>query len=240
MIINDYPTYVLKLPSNNKEVTVRPFRVKEEKLLLMALESNEQEDIINTTKQVISNCIISGNVDVDKLPFFDVDYLFIALRAKSVGESIDVKYQCHNTTENRKCNANFDAKIDITNVDIHKKPDVTLDIKLSGTLSVKMRYPSYRTMKLLYEEDVHELDRKIDLISSCIEMIVEGDNVRTDKDITKEEKIAFVENLTRQQYVKLEYFIDNLPSFVVKSEAKCNKCGFVHKLEYNDFTSFFV
>ena len=118
----DLPTYDLKLPSNGKEVTFRPFLVKEEKLLLMAAKSNDANEIIKTTKQVINNCIIEpSDLNVDTLPFFDVDCLFIAMRAKSVGESIKVNFVCQNSVENAKCGGKFEIAIDISNVFIKLK-----------------------------------------------------------------------------------------------------------------------
>jgi hypothetical protein len=236
-----YPTYDLKLPSTGKIVTVRPFIVKEEKLLLMAVESDDEEEIINATKQVVNNCIVSEGINVDKLAFFDLDYLFIALRAKSVGEAIDIKYTCKKTNaEGEVCNHKFDAKIDIANVRVIKDENAPLDINISNGTSLKMQYPTYRTMKLLQNDEEHNLTKKIQLIASCIDMVVEGASVHTRKDITQDEMIEFVENLTQQQFKKLEYFIDNLPSFVITAQAICEKCGFQHALEYDDFTSFFV
>lgn len=206
----------------------------------MALQSEEEEDIISTTKQVINNCIVSGDVDIDKLPFFDVDYLFIALRAKSVGESIDIKFTCNKLNETgNSCGATFDAKIDIANVHLRKKENTSLDIVLSSDMSVKMKYPSYRIMKVLTDE-LDDMTKKIHLIASCIDMIVDGEQIHTTKDITKEELVEFVENLTQQQFKRMEYFIENMPSFYVTTNAKCKKCGFEHHLEYTDFTSFFV
>lgn len=235
----DLPTYVIKLPSNGKEVTIRPFLVKEEKLLLIALESNDSNDIINTTKQVINNCIVDGNVNVETLPFFDIDYLFIALRAKSVGESIEIKFTCNNEVEGERCGAVFPAKIDISNCEIISNPEISKEIRLSGIVMVKMKYPSYSAMKVIMSDE-DEITRKVKIIANSIELIQEKDKVYTNKDFTKEELITFIEGLTQDQFKKLELFVDNFPSFIITSEAKCVKCGFDHKLRYNEFTSFFT
>ena len=135
----DVPIYDITLPSNGKTVKIRPFLVKEEKLLLMAIESKDNENIIKTTKQVISNCIISGDIDLEKMPFFDVDYLFIALRAKSIGEKIETSYVCNNEIEGQKCGGVFTADIDISKCVIEKNNDITMDIQLNGKLSIKMK-----------------------------------------------------------------------------------------------------
>lgn len=233
------PTYKVKLPSSGKEVTIRPFTVKEEKLLLMALQSQDERDIINTTKQVITNCLVNGDIKVDSLPFFDVDYLFIALRGKSVGETVDVSFKCNNTVDGNTCGNIFDTKIDIANVKMIKDDTIDPKIKVSPTILVKMRYPNYQDMKIIMDSDT-ELNKKIHMIVASIEYIQEKEKVYTLKDMTRDELYKFVEGLTQDQFKKLEYFVDNLPTFVVTANAKCKKCGFNHSLEYNDFTSFFV
>jgi hypothetical protein len=238
------PTYELTLPSDGRKVKVRPFLVGEEKLLLMALESAEENDIINTTKQIINNCLIESDVDVDELPFFDIDYLFIALRAKSVGESIDIKFTCNNTVVDEEgkpslCGATFPAKIDITNCKVLKDDTIKKEIDLGGDIIVVMKYPDYATMKRINDGGT-QLDKMIAVIAGSIEMICEGEKIYSNKDVSTQEIVEFVEGLTQNQFKKLEAFVDSFPSFVITSEATCEKCGFVHRLEYTDFTSFFV
>lgn len=234
-----HPIFEVYLKSLDKNVRYRPFLVKEEKLLLMALESNDNEEIIETTKQVINNCLIDQNLSVDALPFFDVDYLFIALRAKSVGESIEVKFTCNNITENGACNNVFPAKIDISNCKVIRDESIKKEIDLGSNMMIKMKYPNYTTMKTILDNDAI-INKKINIISNSIESIIEGENVHSLKDLTKDDITEFIENLTKEQFKKLEVFVDNFPGFVITANAKCNKCGFDHELEYSDFTSFFV
>lgn len=235
----DVPTYTLKLPSNGKEVTIRPFLVKEEKLLLMALESSDENEIIRTTKQVINNCLIDSDIKIDSLPFFDIDYLFIALRAKSVGESIEIKFTCNNEVEDKRCGAVFPANIDIANCEVVISPDISKEVRISGNMMIKMKYPSYTAMKTIMDND-NDMNKKIRIIANSIELVQDKDKIYTTKDLSIEEITAFIENLTQDQFKKLEVFVDNFPSFVITSEAKCVKCGFDHKLRYNEFTSFFI
>jgi len=233
-----YPIYELKLPSDGRTIKVRPFLVKEEKLLLMAVESNDENEIINTTKQIINNCIVEGKINVDTLPFFDIDYLFIALRAKSVGESIEVKFTCNNIVDSVKCGNIFLANIDISNCGVVTDPTVTNPITLGNNMTIKMKYPNYATMKNILSKD-NVLNKKVNIIVESIEYIQNGENLYTLKDMTKEELKEFVEGLTQNQFKLVEKFVDNFPYFVVLAEAKCNKCGFWHKLQYKEFTSFF-
>lgn len=234
----DLPIYEIKLPSSGKPLKVRPFVVKEEKLLLMALESSDEKDIIETTKQVVNNCIVD-KIDIDKIPFFDVDYIFIALRAKSVGENIEVKYTCYNEVDGGICNNTFPAKIDVMNYTLIKNENIKDKIQLTGSLSVKMKYPSYTVMRLL-ESDMANFDKKINIIAECIDVVADKDKVYTRKDYTNEELVDFIENLPQQHYKKLEEFIDNFPTFSITSKAVCPKCKFEHELDYRDFTDFFV
>ena len=236
----DLPTYEIKLPSNGKKVRIRPFLVKEEKLLLMAIESGDDIEIINTTKQIINNCLIDHDVNVETLPFFDVDYLFIALRAKSVGESIEIKFTCNNVLPDTNiCGKTFPAKIDISNCSIVKDDSISNMIDLGKGIKIKMKYPNYTTMKMILDNDTI-MNKQINIIAGSIDQVIDGETVHTTKDLTKEEIINFVENLTKEQYTKLENFINNFPTFEVKSAATCDKCGFDHQLSYSDFTSFFV
>lgn len=234
----DLPIYELKLPSNGKEIRVRPFVVKEEKLLLMAAESDDSDEIIKTTKQVINNCIIDENVNVDTLPFFDVDYLFIALRAKSIGEKIDMSFTCNNEVEDRRCGHVFDVPIDISTATVVKAEGISDKIDLGKGLSVKMKYPTYSIMKVINDND-SIIDKKIKVMANCIDTIVNGDKVMTSKDFTKKEAEEFIEGLTQEQFVKLEAFVDNFPYFAVNLEHKCQKCGYDHFIQYRDFISFF-
>ena len=235
----DLPIYELKLPSSGKEIKVRPFIVKEEKLLLMAVESNDANEIINTTKQVITNCIVEGNVNINHLPFFDVDYLFIALRAKSIGESIPMNMRCLNILEDgNECGAFFDVDIDISNVDINVNESIKNEIVVDGGVTVKMKYPTYSLMKMINEKD-SMLTNKIKVIVNSIDMIVKGQKVYSTRDMTEAEITSFIEGLTRKNFQKLEQFVDNFPSFFVTAEHTCENCGYHHKLRYTDFTDFF-
>lgn len=234
----DVPVYELTLPSTGKTIKVRPFIVKEEKLLLMALASSDDNQIIETTKQIVNNCILSKGVNIDKLPYYDIDYLFIALRAKSVGETIDVNFICNNKPDKQtKCGFIFPVKIDIANVKVLNN-DHTREITLPSGLVVRMKHPSYATMKrMMSNED--NLTKKIKLIASCIEMVIDGDKTFTPKDFSVEEFEGLIENMTEQYFKMLESFVDNMPYFVVSAQHDCPKCGFAHKIDYKDFTSFF-
>jgi hypothetical protein len=232
------PIYELKLPSSGKSVKIRPFTVKEEKLLLMALNSKDDNQIVETTKQVINNCILTEDLDVEKLPFFDMDYLFIALRAKSVGEHIDVNFICNNRPEGGdKCGMVFPVAVDISKIEVENR-GIEKSIKLTNTIVVKMKYPSYEVMKRLVDNE-DDISRKVKVIVESLDMIIDGDKTYSYKDHSKEELETFVEGFTEEQFKRISHFVDNFPGFTIVAEKECPKCGFNHRIKYKDFTSFF-
>jgi hypothetical protein len=234
----DVPTYQIKVPSNGKEITIRPFLVKEEKLLLIAAQSNDENEVINTTKQIINNCIVDGDINVDALPFFDIDYIFIALRAKSIGESVDISFTCNNTVGDEVCGNRFTAKIDVSDCEIIKNENIKQEITLSGSLRLKMKYPSYAVMKTLNDDEL-TIEKKIKIMVASVDQVVEKDKIYTSKDFTRDELKDFIEGLTQEQFRKLEEYVDNFPTFVVNSKAKCSKCEYEHNIKYDNFSSFF-
>lgn len=234
----ELPIYDLRVPSTQKEIQVRPFKVKEEKLLLMAAEGTDTNEIVNVTKQVLNNCILTPGVDIDKLPFFDVDFLFIALRGLSIGDKIELQFTCNAVIDDKKCGFVYEDVLDMSKCRIVKDELITDKIDLGGGLSIKMKYPTYALMKQM-EAGEAVIDRKIKIIANCIDMIVKGDDVHTTKDLSRQELVDFIEELSEFQFKKLEDFVDNFPYFVVDIENSCPKCKTLHSKEYRDFSAFF-
>ena len=235
----DVPVYDIDLPVCKKKLKYRPFLVKEEKILLMAMESSDEKTMIESIKQIINNCILDGDLDVDKMPFFDIDYLFIFLRAKSVGETVEVKLTCNNVIEDgTTCGNQFAADMDIGKIELLKDDDLSNDIKLNATSGVRMRYPNYSVMRKL--EELPDIDKKTHIIASSIDYIYDKTGMHSYKDYTLDELKEFVENLTEENYSKLERYIDSFPTIAAKINATCTKCGFEHKVRYTDFIDFFI
>jgi hypothetical protein len=234
----ELPAYEFTVPSTGKIIRVRPFTVKEEKMLLLAIESKVAADVIVTVKQVINNCILDGDIDVDKMPFFDIDYLFIFLRAKSVGETVEVKLTCNHEVDGKVCGNQFTADMDIGKIDLIKDDTLSNDIKLSATAGVRMRYPNYGVMRKL--EELAEIDKKTHIIASSIDYIYDAKGMHSYKDYSLDELKSFVEDLTEENYNKLENYVDGFPTIAAKIDATCNKCGFEHHVRYTDFFDFFI
>ena len=229
----DYPIIELPVPSKGTKVKARPFTVKEEKLLLIAATGKDQSEIIQTTKQVIQNCLLE-KLDVDKLPFFDIDFMFITLRSKSISENIEMEFRCKNKKEDEKvCGAVFPVNLNLSDTTLVGKP-VKAKIELSSNLGIKMRYPTYAEMKR-----VSNLNDELELILACIEYIYDDTAIYTNKDYTKTQYKEFIEKLTAEQYSKISEWTNNFPTFQIKTESVCPSCGFKHQIKYTDFTSFF-
>lgn len=202
-----YPTYELELPSNGKTVKYRPFLVKEEKVLLLALESEDEKQITNAVKDLIKNCVITRGVKVDQLPLFDLEFLFLRIRAASIGETLNLTVTCldDNTTK-------VDVQIDINDIEVKKQSNHSPKIEFSEDFGVVMNYPSMQRfidMDFLQKELTTE--EVFDLIAEGIEQIYNGDEVYDSTTTTKKEFREFVESLTTKQFENIQKFYETSP-----------------------------
>ena len=239
----DVPVFSINLISTGKEVKFRPFTVKEEKLFLMANESNDLKTVVDTTKQVLNNCIIS-DIDVDKLPVFDIEYLFLNIRARSVGEVINLNYKCNNDIKNEegddthKCN--HTVRIDVNILDIKPKNDVKQDTKIQITdkVGMVMKYPNFDTIQKYGNGNQADIIMK--LTADCIEYIYDDDQIYYAKDTPEEELIDFIEGMQSKDLEKIKNFFDNMPKISKELDFKCDKCQYEEKITVEGLESFFV
>lgn len=240
MIKVDVPTFEHKLISTGKVIKCRPFLVKEEKLLLMAMESDDPKDLLNATTQVIENCILSEGVDIATLPYFDIEYLILDLRAKSIGDKVQLSFVCHNILEeDKECGHHFKSGISIQDVAIHKEDMIEGKIPLNGDTGVQMKFPSYQTMKIAANEP-DSLQQRIDLLAQSIEAVWDKDTVYKGSTLTKQDIVDFIENLTKEDFNKMQAFIDGAPWLRIEKVVKCPKCNFETEVTYEGFESFFA
>jgi len=232
------PIYTVNLPSNGKPIRVRPFLVKEEKLLLMAAESKEISEVINVTKQIVNNCLVDGDANVDTMPFFDVDFLFLTLRAKSISENIDINFTCNNKVNDKRCGAIFPVQLDISSASITKDDNLKDEIWLSEKIGVRMRYPKYSTMKKVVADE-NNLNKRVRVIQACMDCLFDDQQTYPTKEMSKEELDNFTDGLTTAQLDKLGDWVDRLPELEIKVQRECPSCKFNHNINYKDFTSFF-
>ena len=202
------PTYELELPSTGKTVQYRPFLVKEEKLLVIALESEDTKQITTAIKAVIKACIKTRGVKVEALPTFDNEYLFLNIRGKSVGENLDVNIICPDDKETEvKVNINLD------DIKCHKNEGHTNKIKLDDNLMMEMKYPSLdEFIKSNFDlDEKNQMDQSFDLIAQCIDKIYSEEEVWAAEDCTKKEMSDFLESMNSSQFKEIETFFETMP-----------------------------
>jgi hypothetical protein len=237
----DVPIYEVEVPSDKKTIRFRPFTVKEEKLFLMAAQSDDSETVTKTIIQVLNNCILD-EIDVENIPMFDLEYVFLHLRARSIGEIVELNYKCNNKVisengEEKNCN-------NVVNVDVNLleiKPtdtEIKNKIQMNSKLGLVMKYPNLNLVQKIKTQD--ELEIVIELIVECIDYIYDEDNIYYAKDSTKEELLEFLESFQAKDLEKLKDFFDTLPKISKELDFNCNKCGYHEKIKLEGIQNFFV
>jgi len=202
------PTYELELPSNGKTIKYRPFLVKEEKLLVLALESENIKEISNSIKTVLSNCIQTKGIKVENLPTFDIEYLFLNIRGKSVGEQIEVNLIAPDDEK-----TSVPVVIDIDEIKVKKVDGHTNKIKLDENLVLEMKYPSldqFIKSNFNFDDDT-SIDQSFELIASCVDKIYNEEEVWSSSDVTKKELLDFLEQMNSVQFKDVEKFFLTMP-----------------------------
>ena len=202
------PTYQLELPSTGKTVTYRPFLVKEEKVLVIALESEDTKQITGAIKAVLKSCVQTKGIRVENLPTFDIEYLFLNIRGKSVGEELEVNVVCPDDGE-----TNVTVTIDLDEIQIEKSDDHTNQIKLDDSLMMEMKYPSLdQFIKNNFDfAEENQMDQSFQLIAQCIDKIYSEDEVWATADCTKKEINEFLEAMNSTQFKQIEKFFESMP-----------------------------
>jgi len=236
------PEYTLTIPSTEKTIKYRPFLVKEEKVLLIALESENQTNIINAIRTIISNCLY-GDVNVDEMPTFDLEFIFLQLRAKSKGEVIDLKYECP------KCKTELEVNINTEDVQVIKTPEHTNTIELDTDLGVVMKYPTIETQQMIQdinENKKSEIEGIFTMITRCIDYIYDKDNTYPLKDHTEKEVDDFIDSLTDVHFQKISKFFETMPVLKHEFKLNCTKkkkdktCSYKETITLSGLQSFFA
>ncbi len=229
----DLPTFELKLPITKTRILYRPFLVKEEKVLLMAAQGKDIDEINRSVMQTVTNCVIdSGKTKIEDLPSVEIDLLFLHMRGKSIGGTIKQEFACNNVVEGSKCGYITEVDISVNDAFLTDGPKSDV-IKLSDKLSLKMKYPKFKTYDM--EKEGYEYDILID----CMDYVFDNDKVYKFKEQTREENIEFIEGLTKDKFMEIQAFYDSIPELIIKKPFTCSKCGFQHVLELVDPLDFF-
>ena len=202
------PTYELELPSTGQTINYRPFLVKEEKVLVIALESEDNKQITSAIKAVLKNCIITKGIKVESLPTFDIEFLFLNIRGKSVGEELEVNIICPDDGETE-----VPVTINLDDIEIKKDEKHTNKIKLDNTIMMEMKYPSLdQFIKNNFDfNDKNAMDQSFDLIAASIDKIYTEDEVWATADCTKKEVKEFLESMNSSQFKEIESFFETMP-----------------------------
>ncbi len=231
------PTYELELPSSGETIQYRPFLVKEEKVLVIALESEDTKQITNAIKTVLKNCIQTKGIKVEQLPTFDIEYLFLNIRGKSVGETVDVNVTCPDdevtTTK---------VTIDLDAIQVQKNEEHTNQIKLDDSIMMELKYPSLEQfIKTNFDfSDDNAMDQSFQLIGQCIDKIYTEEEVWTAADCTKKEINDFLESMNSSQFKDIEKFFETMPKLQHTVTVKNPKTKVESEVVIEGLASFFA
>ena len=212
------PTYELKLPSSNKKVKYRPFLVKEEEILIIALETKNQSDITNAVTDVLKKCVLTKGIDIDTLPTFDIEYLFLNIRAKSIGEDIKLTVTCPDDGKTK-----VPVTIYVDEIKVTKPKGHTKDIVLDDKMTLRMKYPSlsqFISNNFDTEDEAEALvDKTFNVVADCMDTVFTEEDAWDARDYTPDERIDFVNQLNSKQYKAVEKFFATMPKLSHKIEV---------------------
>jgi hypothetical protein len=238
----DVPIYELTLPSNKKTIRFRPFLVKEEKLFLMAAESNDVKSVVDAIKQVIKNCVFD-DVDVEEMPIYDIEFLFLNLRARSVSEVVNLKYKCFNKVDDgnggtKQCNGSIEFDVNLLEIKPTVPEEHNNKIQINDKLGIVMKYPSFELLNSMTDE----LDNKkvMDVVLNCVDYIYDDESVYYAKDTSQAELTEFLDNLPTKAFQDLQKFLETMPKIRKDLHFKCPKCGYEEEINVEGVQSFFV
>ena len=234
----DVPIYETTLISTGKTIKFRPFLVKEQKLFMMAAQSDNSKDVIDAIRQVLTNCILDTEVDVNTLPSFDLEYLFMHLRARSVGEVVNLRYVCNNKVKDEKgeekdCGGLVKIDINLTEIEPTKNPEHSNKVELSKNLGIVMKYPNFNIVNNL------NIKSEVDMLNVSIDYIYDKDNIYYAKDTDKKELMNFIENMQQTDLAKIQKFFETMPKIIKKFDFKCPKCSYKEEMDIEGIQSFF-
>lgn len=226
----EVPTYEIVVPSSRKKIKYRPFLVKEYKILLTAIESSADE-VSRIVTELVDVCTFN-TLDVQNLSHFDLEYMFLNIRAKSIGENVSLTKEC------TSCNSRVDFSLNIVDMKLDREVPKDNKIILSDNLGVILRYPRFLEVLKLY--DNLNSDAVIDLLSDCIETVFTKDEYFKKDSFTREDALDFILNLTKEQFDKLENFLTEMPKLVHEASLVCSNCGTTNHVKLEGLQNFFV
>jgi len=230
------PTYELELPSTGKSIKYRPFLVREEKLLVLAMESEDTKQITNAVKEVIKNCIQTKGIKIETLPTFDIEYIFLNIRGKSVGEELEVNLICPDDEQTTVL-----TKINVEDIKVKKDSDHNTKINVDDTIIMEMKYPSLdEFIRDNFDVQSSTIEKSFEIIASCIDKIYNEEEVWSAADVTKKELMEFLDQMNSSQFKKVEKFFETMPKLIHEVKVTNPKTGVESTIVLEGLSSFFA
>ena len=229
------PEYRLNVPSTDEEITYRPFLVKEEKLLLIASETEDEDATYRAIRKIIESCCLTGDINLDKMPLFDMEYIFLNIRAKSVGEVAKLKVTCPDDEKTQ-----VDVEVDLTKINVVMDESHDARIQLTDNIGVLMSYPSMATVGMAQQLKKGETTTALfETIANCLYQIWEGEEVHDAMDYTMKDKLAFIDSLNHDQFEKIQNFFETMPTLKHEIEVTNPKTKKKSKMTLSGMNDFF-
>jgi len=232
------PSYHLELPSTGQQIEYRPFLVKEEKLLILALEGENTKEITTAIKNVIKSCIKTKNIKVENLPTFDIEYLFLNIRGKSVGEEVEVSLICPDDGE-----TTVSVKMYVDDIKVIKNEEHTNKIEIDDNITMEMKYPSldqFIKNNFDFSVDSKSVDQSFDMIANCVDKIYTNEEVWSASDVSKSEMVEFLDQMNTTQFKKIEKFFETMPKLSHDVKIKNPNTGVESTITLEGLSSFFA
>ena len=238
----DTPTYELNLISTGKPVRYRPFLVKEQKMFLMSAESEDTKELITTIRNVLKNCLLD-EIDVDNLPSFDLEYLFMNLRARSVEEVVNLKYKCNNNVKNeegkeKKCNHVVEFDVNILEIEPTTHDNHTDKIQINEKVGIRLKYPTFEMFQKY--DNLDQSEAMLQVLVDCIDYIYDEEQMYYSKDSTRKELEEFIDNLQQKDLEKFKDFFNTMPELKKDLNFDCPKCEHKETITVKGMQNFFV
>ena len=223
----DVPTYKVIIPSTQKQITIRPFLVKEEKILLTALASEDTDQITDATKQIITNCVITEGFDVDDLELFDLEFLILQLRIHSIGDTTKIRFFPIENSSCPECSKPREVEVKLSDAKVESDPNHTKKIQLTENIGLIMSYPNTKMLshieKAKQSDDITEYFK---ILWGCVDAVFDENSVTSSKDVSPSEGLDFLESLNAEQFLKVEAFFKTMPKLKQTVHIACKSCDF--------------
>lgn len=236
----DIVTHSVTVPSTKQELRIRPFLVKEQKILLTALASDSSDDMASATKQIVNNCVVTPGFDVDSLEIFDLEYLILQLRIVSVGETTKIRFHPRENVSCTQCSKAREVEVNLKKAQVDMSTIVDKKIELTPTVGLIMKYPTTKVLsKIESGKNSENIEDLFKIVWTCVECVYDAEKITSAKDVSHKEAMEFLESLNSEQFAKMEKFISSIPKLKQTVNVKCSECNFEQDFTLVGLDNFF-